>query len=96
MLFRSIAARAKRYGVATNPVSYAERLANAILPDAIRFTPGSPLGFSYAGQNGRHPAEKTAQIIHTLLGASPTPFVDQQKTVLFDHFPYLISSTELT
>ncbi|HTW45981.1 MAG TPA: hypothetical protein VMD58_10585 [Acidobacteriaceae bacterium] len=93
---RIIAARAKRYSIATNPVAYAERLAHAILPDAIRFKPGSPLGFSYAGQNGRHPAEKTAQIVDTLLGASHTPSVDQQTNVLFDHFPYLISSPKLT
>ena len=93
---RVIAARAKRYGIATDPIAYAKRLADAILPDAIRFKPGSPLGFSFANQNGRHPAEKTAQIIDTLLGPSHTPFVDQQKTVQSDRFPYLISPTQLT
>jgi hypothetical protein len=93
---RVIAARAKRYGIATDPVAYAKRLADAILPDAIRFKPGSPLGFSFANQNGRHPAENTAQIVDTLLGPSHTPFVDQQRTVQSDRFPYLISARQLT
>ncbi|HTV60858.1 MAG TPA: hypothetical protein VMJ93_18435 [Verrucomicrobiae bacterium] len=93
---RIIAARAKRYGIATNPVAYAERLADAILPDSIRFQPGSPLGFSYAGQNGRHPAERTAEIVRTLLGVSQIPVVNRQETILSERFPYLISSMELT
>ena len=91
-----VAARTKKFGIASDPDAYAQRLANAILPDVIRFKPVSPVGFSYANQNGRHPAERTAEIVHTLLGASLVPAVDQQEAISLDRFPYVILPTELT
>lgn len=91
-----VAARARKVGIASDPDAYARRLADAILPDVIRFTPTSPLGFSYAGQNGRHPAERTSEIIRTLLGGSLVPVADERGTVLLDRFPYLISTTDLS
>jgi hypothetical protein len=93
---RIIAARAKRLGMASDPDAYAQRLADAILPDVIEFKPASPMGFSYASRNGRHPAERTAEIVRTLLGASPVTVIDERETMLFDHFPYMISPCELT
>jgi hypothetical protein len=93
---RIVAARARRLGMASDPDAYARRLADAILPDVIGFEPASPVGFSYAGQNGRHPAERTAEIVHTLLGASLVPVLAEPETMLLDRFPYLISPTELT
>ena len=93
---RIVAARAKRLGIAGDPDAYARRLADAILPDVIHFDSASPLGFSYARQNGRHPAERTAEIVHTLLDGSLVPVVDERETMPLDRFPYLISPTELT
>jgi hypothetical protein len=93
---RLVSARAKRSGITTDPDAYACRLADAILPDVIRFDPASPTGFSYASQNGRHPRERTAEIVQTLLGGSFAPVVEEQGTMLFDRFPYLISPTERT
>ena len=80
----------------SDPDAYARRLAGAILPDVISFAPASPLGFSFASQNGRHPAERTAEIVQTLLGGPLVPVVDQRGTMPFDRFPYMISPTELT
>jgi hypothetical protein len=91
-----VAARARKVRIASHPDAYARRLTDAILPDVIRFTPTSPLGFSYAGQNGRHPAERTSEIVRTLLGGSLVPVADERGTVLLDRFPYLISTTDLS
>jgi hypothetical protein len=90
---RIVAARAKRLGLASDPVAYARRLAEAILPDVISFKPASPLGFSYASRNGRHPAERTAEIVDTLLGASGIPVANERERKPLDRFPYLISPT---
>jgi hypothetical protein len=93
---RIVAARAERFGITGDPDAYARRLTDALLPDVISFKPASPLGFSYASQNGRHPAERTAEIVQTLLGGPLVPDFDQRETTPGDRFPYLISPTELT
>jgi hypothetical protein len=90
---RIVAARAKRLGIVSDPDAYARRLADAILPDVISFRPASPLGFSYACQNGRHPAERTSEIVRTLLGGPSLSVAEEQRAMPLDRFPYLISST---
>jgi hypothetical protein len=90
-----VAARAKRLGTVSDPDAYAQRLAGAILPDVISFAPASPLGFSFASQNGRHPAERTAEIVHTLLGGSLAPVATERGQMPLDRFPYLISPIAL-
>jgi hypothetical protein len=87
----AIAERARRLGIVSDPDAYARRLTDAILPDVISFAPASPLGFSYANQNGRHPAERTAEIVQTLLGGSLVSVTGQRGQIPFDRFPYLIS-----
>jgi len=93
---RIVAGRAKRLGIVSDPDAYARRLARAILPDVISFAPASPLGFSFANQNGRHPAEGTAEIVHTLLGGSLIQVGGERGEMPLDRFPYLISPIELT
>jgi hypothetical protein len=91
-----IAARARRLGIVKDPDAYARRLALTILPDVISFAPASPLGFSFAGQNGRHPAERSAEVVHTLLGGSLVQVSSERGQMPLDRFPYLISPIELT
>jgi hypothetical protein len=93
---RIMAARARRLGIVSDPDAYARRLADAILPDVISFKPASPLGFSYAGQNGRHPAERTSEIVRTLLGGSSFSVANEQGAMPLDRFPYLISPADLS
>ena len=95
VITRIITERAKRLGIASDPDAYAHRLVDVILPDVIKLKPASPLGFTYASQNGRHPAENTAEIVRTLLGASLLPVIHERVTMPLDRFPYLISPTEL-
>ena len=80
----------------SDPDAYARRLADAIPPDVISFKPASPLGFSYAGQNGRHPAERTSEIVRTLLGGSSFSVANEQGATPLDRFPYLISPADLS
>jgi hypothetical protein len=94
LVTRIVAARARSLGIVSDPDAYAQRLADAILPDVIRFKPASPVGSSYAGQNGRHPAERTSGIVRALLGGSLLSVDDEQGAMALDRFPYLISPTD--
>jgi hypothetical protein len=91
-----ITERARELGLVVDPNAYARRLANAILPDVISYTPGAPIGFSYAGQNGRHPFERTYEIVRTMLGGFAPMIADIPLGPLQDRFPYVISPIDLT
>jgi hypothetical protein len=80
----------------SDPLAYAQRLTDAILPDVVGFAPNLRVGFGFSGQNGRHPGDRTLGIVRTLLEGSLVQVADELGAMSFDCFPYLIPPTNLT
>lgn len=74
-------------GVA-NPAVHAGRLAARLLPDVINYRSDLPVGFSFAGQNGRHPGDDTAAVVETVLTGAVAEKVASTRVQLTDIFPY--------
>ena len=58
---------------ALDPKAHGKRLATMLLPDVLPFHPGAPVGYTFAGQNGRHPADPVRDIVNTILAGVVTP-----------------------
>ncbi|WP_428491224.1 hypothetical protein [Rhodopila sp.] len=69
--------------------AYGRRLALMLLPDVIHFRPDHPTGFSYAGQNGRHPADDLRSLTAALLTGRSTAAAPRP-VPLQDQFPYFL------
>ena len=75
-------------GSVADPDAHGRRLAALLLPDVLSYRPELPIGFTFAQQNGRHPADATAAVVATVLtgaiarGKPATPFR------LAETFPY--------
>jgi hypothetical protein len=65
-LVERLAAHGAAWG-ALEPRLHAERLANLLLPDVLPFDPSRPVGFTFAGQNGRRPSDQVADIANSVL-----------------------------
>ncbi|HEY1576148.1 MAG TPA: hypothetical protein VGF82_03640, partial [Terracidiphilus sp.] len=52
---KEIAEKARAGGRIHRPDAYGRRMASILLPDVLHYDPKLPLGFTFAGQNGRHP-----------------------------------------
>ena len=50
-----------------DPRHYGASLANTLLPNILPFDPRKPIGFTFAGQNGRHPSDQVADVVATML-----------------------------
>ena len=50
-----------------DPRHYGASLANTLLPNILPFDPRKPIGFTFAGQNGRHPSDQVADVVATVL-----------------------------
>jgi hypothetical protein len=83
-----IASRAQRSGLSGDPAAYGKRLAAHFLPDVLHYDSRLPSGFTFAAQNGRHPAEASALVVDTILNGSPT-FTPEARVALQTSFPYL-------
>ena len=59
-------------GSIADPEAHGRRLASLLLPDVISYRPDFPTGFTFAGRNGRHPADDTAAIVRTVLNGVVT------------------------
>jgi hypothetical protein len=84
----AIAANAQANGCASNAHLYGRRVASAITPDALRYDPQLPVGFTFAAQNGRHPDDAAQSVVDTVLNATPTAQVSQSRFSLRGDFPY--------
>lgn len=68
----AISANARRRRNIVDSEAHGWRLANMLLPDVLSYAPDRPSGFTFAGQNGRHPQEASGPVVHTILtGESP-------------------------
>ena len=87
-LAKRIAAMAAASGTVANPGEHAQRIATRLLPDVIEFRPDSPVGFNFASQNGRHPADDTASVVATVLTGAPARQDRSTPFKLTETFPY--------
>jgi hypothetical protein len=73
---------------AEDPEMRGERLASILLPDVIRYTPGAPVGFNFAGRNGRHPSDPTQAVVDTMIAGVVLPGRAPEAVRLASEFPY--------
>lgn len=88
LVAEAISLNANAHGYAGNARLYGQRVASAITPDALRFDPTLPVGFTFAAQNGRHPDDAAQSVVHTVLRGSVTPQGAQSRVPLMREFPY--------
>jgi hypothetical protein len=87
---KAITARASAAGHVSKPKQYGQRLTSALLPDFLRFDPSRPAGFTFASQNGRHPADSSDAVVSSLLTGSPSVSRAPVTADLKSDFPYFI------
>ena len=90
LVAEAICVKAEAHGYAGNARLYGRRVASAITPDALRFDPTLPVGFTFAAQNGRHPDDAAQSIVDTVLRGSVTPPVAQSRFPMRGEFPYFV------
>ena len=73
---------------AEDPEMRGHRLASILLPDVIRYTPGAPVGFNFAGRNGRHPSDSTQAVVDTMIAGVVLPGRASEAVRLASEFPY--------
>jgi hypothetical protein len=85
----AVTARACAAGHVSKPQQYGRRLVSSLLPDFLHFDPTQPSGFTFASQNGRHPAESSDVVVNSLLSGSPAIGSSAPGTAhLKSDFPY--------
>jgi hypothetical protein len=57
-------------------------------PDALRYAPSRPTGFTFAGFNGRHPDDDVATLLATMLLGAPTEVPVRSPGRTVDAFPH--------
>jgi hypothetical protein len=86
----AVSVNAHASGYAGNAELYGRRVASAITPDAMRFDPNLPVGFTFAAQNGRHPDDAAQSVVDTVLNGTLTPQVAKPRFPLKSEFPYFL------
>lgn len=88
-LATAIEDRLRANRMATDARSHGRRLASALLPDVLRYDSQRPTGFTFAAQNGRHPAESTSELVSAFLnrGACSAISVRPARQTI-ETFPY--------
>ena len=69
--------------------TYARRLVGRLLPDVINYCPDLPVGFNFASQNGRHPADDAEAVVETVLSGVARPRTFSRPVEMTEVFPYL-------
>jgi hypothetical protein len=91
-----IAAMAEANGNAADPHAHGRRLAAYLLPDVIRYRPEFPVGFTFASQNGRHPADPTSAVVNAVLTGAAAVRPASIRFQLCEEFPYFLRSAITT
>jgi hypothetical protein len=73
---------------AEDPEMRGHRLASMLLPDVIRYRPGAPIGFNFAGRNGRHPSDSAQAVVDTVIAGVVLPGRASEAVKLASEFPY--------
>jgi hypothetical protein len=87
-LAAAIAAKAREQGTLADPDAHGRRLAEVLLPDVLRYDPNRPFGFTFAGQNGRHPHEASASVVESILTGELLTVPANRFVPFHDEFPY--------
>lgn len=76
-------------GTTTDPQAYGQQVVQFLFPDVLTYNPQLPIGYGFAGRNGRALADDTSDLILSLL--ANTPFSDRvgKPKGLLSYFPYL-------
>ena len=76
-------------GTTPDPQAYGQQVVRFLLPDVLTYNSQLPIGYGFAGRNGRSLADDTPDLILSLL--ANTPFSDRvgKPDGLRAHFPYL-------
>lgn len=76
-------------GTAADPQAYGQQVVQFLFPDVLTYNPQLPMGYGFAGRNGRRLEDDTPDVILSLL--ANTPFSDKVGKLdgLRTEFPYL-------
>jgi hypothetical protein len=76
------------------PEAYGRRMASILLPDVLHYDPKLPLGFTFAGQNGRHPEEASEVVVNAILQGYPdwSPRTTYRLKETFPYFPQRVAT----
>jgi hypothetical protein len=96
LVAEAISVDAQKSGYTGDPRLYGRRVASAITPDVLRFDPRSPVGFTFAAQNGRHPHDAAQSVVNTVLRGTIAPSVSQPTMALQERFPYFLAASDRT
>ena len=95
-LSTEIARGLRAAGSVANPEFHARRLAYALLPDVLHYDPCRPAGFTFAGQNGRHPSESPDEVVSAILnGGKPSDSaaaIPHSSVQIFPYFEQLTAA----
>jgi hypothetical protein len=93
LLEEALASRLATMSLAVeDPEMRGHRLASMLLPDVIRYRPGAPIGFNFAGRNGRHPSDSTQAVVDTMIAGVVLPGRASEAVKLASEFPYFPTS----
>jgi hypothetical protein len=79
---------AESSGYAGDAQKYGRRVASALMPDVMRYNPHLPVGFTFAGQNGRHPNDAAQSVVTAVVSGVLAYTPNPPRLRLNQHFPY--------
>jgi hypothetical protein len=82
-------------GTTPNPQAYGQQVVQFLFPDVLTYNPQLPIGFGFAGRNGRTLADDTPDLILSLLANTPLSDRVSKPDGLRNHFPYLAEPNHL-
>jgi hypothetical protein len=68
--------------------AHARRLAQRLLPDVLAYNPTLACGFTFAGQNGRHPADDIDPVVQSVLDGIPRSGHGGPRWLIDGSFPF--------
>jgi hypothetical protein len=91
---KEIAEKARAGGRIHRPDAYGRRMASTLLPDVLHYDPKLPVGFTFAGQNGRHPEEASDVVVNAILHgySDSSPRTRYRLKETFPYFPQRVAT----
>jgi hypothetical protein len=84
----AVTRNAQSSGYVGNAQKYGRRVASALLPDVMRYNPNLPVGFTFAGQNGRHPNDAAQSVVTAVVSGVLAYTPNAPRLRLNQQFPY--------
>lgn len=83
-------------GTAADPRAYGQQVARFLLPDVLTYIPHMPVGYGFAGRNGRTLADDTPDVILSLLANVPLSDRVGKVDGFRSSFPYLAEANPIS